>query len=185
LRVGDALVLTKPVGTGVLFAAAMRRKARAGWLEAAVASMVLSNRAAVSILHGHGAHACTDVTGFGLVGHLAEMMKASGVSATLTLPSVPALDGAHQMFAEGQQSSLQLDNLRARHVIANLADVAIDPRLPVLFDPQTAGGLLVGVPGAEAQACVAALRSAGYADAAVIGRVTTMDGTESLVTVEA
>jgi selenide,water dikinase len=183
LRVGDALVLTKPIGTGVLFAAAMRRKARAAWLETATASMVLSNRAAVAILHAHRVRACTDVTGFGLVGHLAEMMKASGVSATLALPSVPALDGAQQMFAEGQQSSLHPDNLRARHVIANLVEVANDPRLPVLFDPQTAGGLVAGIPDADASACVAELRKAGYADAAIIGHVTAMDGMESLVTV--
>jgi selenide,water dikinase len=184
LRAGDALVLTKPVGTGVLFAAAMRGAARAAWLEAALQSMCASNRAAVPVLQRHGARACTDVTGFGLVGHLMEMLRASRASAALRLADVPVLAGAAEMFAGGQQSSLQLDNLRARHAIANLAEVGRDPRLAVLFDPQTAGGLLAGVPADTATACVTDLRQAGYEHAAIVGRIADLQGDEPLVTIE-
>lgn len=181
LRAGHALVLTKPLGTGVVFAGAMRGGARASWIEAATRSMLLSNAAAVPVLRAHGVTACTDVTGFGLIGHLVEMMKASGVAASLDLGAVLVLPGALEMFANGQQSSLQLDNLRAGHVIANRAAVAGDARLPILFDPQTAGGLLAGLPAEHAGACVVALREAGYAEAAVVGRVSAADEAGAVV----
>ena len=183
LQPGDALLLTKPLGTGVLFAAAMRGAAHAAWIEAATANMLRANRAAVPILRQHGAHACTDVTGFGLLGHLVEMTKASRVAATLDLNSVPVLPGALEMFAVGQQSSLQLDNLRAGHAITNRDAVAADARLPILFDPQTAGGLLVGLPAANAAACLAALRQTGYLQAAIVGRVTAAGDDGNLVEV--
>src|SRR3981189_2399758 len=91
LRPGDALILTKPIGTGALLAAHMRGKAKARWVMAAIAHMTQSNRAAARVLRAHGAHAVTDVTGFGLLGHLAEMVKASGVDVTLVLLDLPLL----------------------------------------------------------------------------------------------
>lgn len=169
LRIGDALVLTKPIGTGVLFAAAMRGLAKGRWVEDALAHMLRSNREAAAILRRHGVTACTDVTGFGLLGHLAEIVKASGVGAELQLGSVPALQGAAELFAGGQRSSLQEQNLRARHMVENLAEVAGDPRLDLLVDPQTAGGLLAGVAPDRAAACLAELRAAGFAQASIVG----------------
>src|SRR5262249_18377171 len=112
------------------------------------------------------------------------MLRASHRSATLRLADIPVLTGATELFGAGQQSSLQLDNLRARHTIANLAGVGSDPRLPVLFDPQTAGGLLAGVPVESAAGCLAALREAGYERAAVIGTIADVQDGESLVTIE-
>lgn len=149
MRPGDRLVLTKPLGTGVIFAAAMRGAARGTWISAALASMRMPSTAAAEALVAAGAHACTDVTGFGLAGHLAEMIRATGrgddVTVDLHLDALPALDGAVELFARGFASSLQPDNLRARHLIDGMEAHATHAKLPLLFDPQTAGGLLAAV----------------------------------------
>jgi len=171
LRPGDALILTKPIGTGTLLAADMRGLAKSRWVQAAVRHMTTSNRRAAAVLTRHGVHAATDVTGFGLLGHLVEMTKASGVDARLRLDSIPVLDGARETAAAGVLSSLQPANVRLRRAIRGLEAAQRLPLYPLLFDPQTAGGLLAGVPAAEADACVAALRAEGYAQAAVIGEV--------------
>ncbi len=171
LSPGDALILTKPIGTGALLAAHMRGKAKARWAMAALAHMTQSSRAAASILRAHGATAATDITGFGLIGHLVEMVRAGNVDATLTLPAVPLLDGLRETVAAGIFSSLQPQNVRLRRAIRNLDEAAAHPLYPALFDPQTAGGLLASVPRERAQACVAALQAAGYASAAIVGSV--------------
>jgi selenide,water dikinase len=171
MRPGDALVLTKPIGTGTLLAADMRGKAKVRWVAAAIAHMYRSNREAAAVLARHGARAATDVTGFGLLGHLVEMVRASDVDVELALDRIPVLDGARETIAKGVFSSLQPQNIRLRRAIADLEAVAAHPDYPLLFDPQTAGGLLAAVPAAHAQACVAELRREGYAQAAVIGLV--------------
>ncbi len=171
LRPGDALILTKPIGTGTLLAADMRRKAKARWVMAAIAHMIQSNGRAADILRRYGVHAATDVTGFGLLGHLVEMVRASDVDVTVAIDRVPLLDGARETVALGIFSSLQPQNVRLRRAIRGLETVAKHPRYPLLFDPQTAGGLLAGVPIDQAQSCVAALRAAGYAAADVLGFV--------------
>lgn len=171
MRPGDALILAKPVGTGALFAADMRGKAKGHWIEAALASMLVSNRAAAECLLRHGATACTDVTGFGLLGHLVEMMKASGVDAEVRLNAVPLLEGALETVKAGIFSSLQPQNIRLRRAVANAEDAAKEARYPLLFDPQTAGGLLASVPADKADACMRDLRAAGYGNAAIIGAV--------------
>lgn len=171
LRPGDRLILTKPIGTGALFAADMRGKAKGRWIEAALHSMVMPNRAAARILFEHRTGACTDVTGFGLIGHLVEMTKASGVDVELDLNAVPLLPGALETVRQGIFSSLQPQNLRLRRALKDPGALAQDPRYALLFDPQTSGGLLAGLPEAHAPRCVEALKSAGYASAAVIGRV--------------
>jgi selenide,water dikinase len=172
LEPGDALILTKPLGTGTLLAADMRRKAKARWVMAAIAHMIQSNRKAAEVLRRHDVHAATDVTGFGLLGHLVEMVRASNVDVTISLARVPLLDGAMETVALGIFSSLQPQNVRLRRAIRELETVAEHPLYPLLFDPQTAGGLLAAVPLDQAEACVDALRTAGYAAAAVVGLVT-------------
>ncbi len=184
LRLGDVLILTKPIGTGTLFAADMRRCARGRWIDAAIVSMVHSNRAAAQSLRRHEATACTDVTGFGLLGHLMEMTRASGVDATLRIEAVPLLEGAVETVAAGIFSSLQPQNLRLRRAIRDLERMARHPRFPLLFDPQTAGGLLAGVPAHRAAACLAELRSLGYAAATVIGRVDPRSEAESPIAID-
>ncbi len=171
LAPGDALILTKPIGTGTLLAADMRGKAKARWVMAAIAHMIHSNRRATDVLRRHGVHAATDVTGFGLLGHLVEMVRASDVDVTLAVERVPLLDGARETVALGIFSSLQPQNVRLRRAIRDLDVAARHPLYPLLFDPQTAGGLLAAVPAGEAGRCVAALRAEGYVDAAIIGFV--------------
>lgn len=173
LRPGDRLILTKPLGTGVILAAEMRGRARARIVEGAIATMLQPAAAAASILAAHGATACTDVTGFGLLGHLLEMLSASAADARLDPETIPALNGALDLLDAGIASSLHAGNLSA---LAALADA--DPASPLsglLIDPQTAGGLLAGIPAGRAESCLTELRAAGYR-AVEIGVVDTRCG---------
>ena len=171
MRPGDVLILTKPIGTGTLFAAHARLQAAGRWIDAALESMQVSNRAAVPCLIAHGARACTDLTGFGLLGHLLEMTRASRVDAELELGALPILDGALDTVAAGIVSSLQPANVRLRRAIRNPEAFRNNPLYALLFDPQTAGGLLASVPADSAAACLAELHGLGYPKAVRIGRI--------------
>jgi selenide,water dikinase len=184
LRPGDALILTKPLGTGTLLAADMRLKARARWINAAIAHMTTSNRSAAAVLRRHGAHAATDVTGFGLIGHLVEMVKASSVDVRLFLAAVPLLEGAGETLALGIFSSLQPQNVRLRRAVRNLEEAAQQPTYAILFDPQTAGGLLASLPAARAEACLAELRANGAPQAAIVGVVEAASSALEPITIE-
>jgi len=173
LRPRDRLILTKPLGTGVILAADMRGLAPARVTAAAVAAMLQSGANAAACLLRHNATACTDVTGFGLLGHLLEMLRASGADARLDLEAVPVLDGALDLVRAGLTSSLHPDNLAALAALAE-ADPT-DPLTTLLIDPQTAGGLLAGVAAEDAADCLAELRALGYR-AAAIGIVEPMEG---------
>jgi selenide,water dikinase len=168
---GEVLILTKPLGTGTLLAADMRYGAKGRWVQAALEAMTVSSQAAAACLHGQGASACTDVTGFGLLGHLVEMTRASACGAALDLDALPLLDGAAETLAQGIFSSLQPQNLRLRRALQSPEVAARHPHYPLLFDPQTAGGLLASVPSDRAEACIAELHRLGYAGACVIGCV--------------
>ncbi len=158
-EVGDVLILTKPLGVGIVLAADMQGKARSAWVEAAFAAMLRSNRHAVPVLRKFMAKAVTDVTGFGLAGHLVEVMHASGVGAVVQEGALPLLPGVADLIAAGVESTLAPSNsLAAPHAPA------------IAWDPQTSGGLLAAVPADCAAACVRALKDAGYPDAGVIGR---------------
>jgi len=167
LKPGDALILTKLLGTGILFAGAMRGRTSARAIEAALTEMRRSNRRAAEILIAHGATAMTDVSGFGLAGHLGEMLAASGCDARLDLSAIPVLPEALSLVGQGIASTLLPENLSLRGLIDGEADPAT---LALLFDPQTAGGLLAGVRQAEAGACVADLHENG-STAAIIGTI--------------
>jgi len=184
MRPGDALILTKPIGTGTLFAAHARHAARGRWITAALATMQQSNQTASQILRAQGVRACTDVTGFGLIGHLIEMTRPSAVDVTLDLSALPRLAGATECIEGGIASSLQAANLRLRRALRNPEPYLHDPRYALLFDPQTAGGLLASVPADKAAECLRALRQAGYTEAAQIGRVTAATGAAEPITLE-
>ena len=164
-RPGDALVLTKALGTGVVLAAARLGFADAEWVEAAHASMLRSNRAAMRLLQAHSVRACTDVTGFGLAGHLSEMLHASGVGAQLRADAVPALPGALALLAAGWRSSFHATNERAVRPATTSTTSAV---LHLCFDPQTSGGLLAALPPEEVNALRADFTAAGE-DLFVIG----------------
>jgi selenide, water dikinase len=169
MRPGQALILTKAIGTGTLFAAHMQLKAKGRWLDDAIASMQQSNQQAATCLLEHLATACTDVTGFGLMGHLVEMTQASKVAVTLNLAAVPLLNGALETVAQGLTSSLQPQNLQAVQAIANASTVNHQPLFPLLFDPQTSGGLLASIPIEHSDRCLKALHALGYQHSAIIG----------------
>jgi selenide,water dikinase len=171
LKPGDKLVVTKPIGTGTLFAADMRHKAKGRWIASALDHMVMSNRMGAECLVQHGSRAATDITGFGLLGHLVEMVRASEVDVVLDLNSVPMMDGAEDTAKAGILSSLQPQNVRLRRAVANPEEAGNDPRYPLIYDPQTAGGLLASVPAENADACVAKLIELGYARTMIVGEV--------------
>lgn len=171
LRAGDVLILTKPVGTGTLFAAHARLAAKGRWIDSALASMMHSNKLGAECLRRYGSRACTDVTGFGLLGHLVEMTRPSGVDAELDLSAIPVLPGAEETAAAGILSSLQPANIRLRRGIRDQEKWVNHPRYPLIFDPQTAGGLLASVATDQAEACARELKALGYPHTAIIGRV--------------
>ena len=167
----DVLVLCKALGTGTLFAADMLRHAKGRWIDAAIESMLISNQQAGLCLQRHAVNACTDITGFGLIGHLQEMMKSSDLNVRLTLDELPILEGAHETMASGYFSSMHTQNSRLQNTLSCAASVRLHPRYPLLFDPQTAGGLLASIPAARAEKCLDELIKLGYKNTCIIGEV--------------
>ena len=163
---GDALILTRPIGTGVILAAEMAGQARGTNVQAMLRRMGTPQGDAAAILSG--AQAMTDVTGFGLAGHLLAICKASGVGAQIVLDAVPVYDGALDLSAAGHFSSLHADNLRSAPVTYHDPQ---DPKFALLHDPQTAGGLLAAVPANQADFLIERLCAAGHV-AVRIGRFT-------------
>ncbi len=170
LRAGDVLVLTKPLGTGVVLAAAMRGMARARDVAAVLAGMRQSNATAARILASHGARAMTDVTGFGLVGHLAEMLAGCGVAARLETTACPLYPGARALARAGIHSTLLPENMAHLAALAPGEEAGSVTRA-LLLDPQTSGGLLAGIPAGESDSVIAELHAAGVHSATVIGGV--------------
>jgi selenide, water dikinase len=169
---GQHLVLSKPLGTGVLLAAQMRGLARGRWLAAAFDSMLRPNGEAQRVARALGATACTDVSGFGLLGHLASMLRASGTGARLRLGALPALEGAAALLARGVRSSFHAQNACRPELVCGDASLARSTAAELLFDPQTSGGLLFALPAEHSDEAVARLRARGDAGAAVVGEIT-------------
>ena len=171
LRPGDAVVCTHAYGTGVLLHADGQGRLSGRWLESTHRSMLQDLAAAASVARRHRIACATDVTGFGVAGHLGEMVRRSQVSAKLDLLSVPSLPGALELLEQGLRSTAHEQNAEARKALA-LPNVSEDRRLrariDLLFDPQTCGGLLMAVPAERAESLVADLRAASYPAAAVI-----------------
>jgi selenide,water dikinase len=170
VRDGDALVLTKALGTGIISTALKRRKASGASVRAAVTSMVALNRTASSVMREFEVHACSDVTGYALLGHAAEMAMGSNVTIVLKSGKLPVLPGARRLAARGFLTG------GCRRNRAYLEDkVALDPRVPkglveVAIDPQTSGGLLIALPARDAARLVRELRAQGVEAATVVGR---------------
>ncbi|WP_300580627.1 selenide, water dikinase SelD [Marivita sp.] len=161
---GAALILTKPIGTGVIMAALMSGKARGADVAAALDAMQQGQKSAAQTLRD-AAQAMTDLTGFGLAGHTQNICAASGLAATLTLDTIPLLPGALDLSERGEHSSLY-DNNRAG--FSNIPD---SPLTSLLFDPQTGGGLLAAVPADQAQTLIDKLHQNGHPGSTVIGHL--------------
>jgi len=169
---GDALVLTKPLGTGIITTALKRRKASRDSVRATIASMIALNQVASSVMRQFPVHACSDVTGYGLLGHAQEMAGGSGVTIVLEAARLPLLPGARRLAEQGSLTGgckRNRDYLKDkiavdRSVRAGLVEIALDP--------QTSGGLLVALPQDRAVAMVATLRANGISAAALVGYAT-------------
>ncbi|HVF88375.1 MAG TPA: selenide, water dikinase SelD, partial [Pyrinomonadaceae bacterium] len=167
---GDTLILTKPVGTGVISTGIKFNKAREETVEASLKTMLLAGRDAAMAMSEAGAGAATDVTGFALLGHAWEMARASNVTLEIESACVPVIPGALELAAAGMLTSG--DKTNRRYVgddITIRGDVSRELG-SLLFDPQTAGGLLISIDSRRAANLLATLRES-YADAAIIGRV--------------
>ena len=179
LKPGDRLILTKPLGTATLLAAQRQCLCRARWWEAMIESMLRSNADSSRLARTFDVQAVTDVTGFGLAGHLFEMLDASRVSARLSLGAIPLLEGFVELNAIGICSSLDPANRvsESRCRLAR-AELASRPEYHALFDPQTSGGLLIGVPADRARDFVKKLKENGIPGAVDVGEV--FGGSESV-----
>ena len=171
---GDQLILTKPLGTGALFAGHMQLAVDGRDVSAGIASMLQSNCVAAELALAHSATACTDVTGFGLLGHLLEML-AQASAACLDLAALPLLHGAIEQVHAGTVSTMHVSNVRTHARFLGCTGSVDHARRDMLFDPQTSGGLLIAIPARLAQTLCEALHSSGYNDASIIGEVVALD----------
>lgn len=171
-RPGDAMVLTKPIGVGAITTAHKRGEASPAQLAAAVATMCELNAVARDAALATGVNAATDVTGFGLLGHLREMAAASGVGAVLDASAVPVIEGARDLLAAGAVSGGTRRNLDSIAPHVDLGGIGETDRL-LLADAQTSGGLLLAVPQARLPSLLEGLGVGRTGAAAVIGRFTT------------
>lgn len=170
-QAGDVLVLTKPLGTGIVCFAAQIQRAPENVLQAAIRSMTSLNRAASEIMQLHEAHACTDITGFGLLGHLAEMARTSAVDVELMWNNIPLLPGVLELARAGLIPGATDRNREALVATLELKEELDEMALELCHDPQTSGGLLIALPADRAQGLLASLQKAGMTEAAVIGHV--------------
>ncbi len=170
-RPGDLLVLTKPLGTGIVSLAAQLGRASPASVEAVIASMTTLNRAAAEVMVRHGATACTDVTGFGLMGHLAQMAIQSRVTAEIWAEALPLFPGALDYARQGMFSGAGERNAEFSAAIAEFeAGIGEDVRA-VLYDAQTSGGLLIAFPPERVEPALEEMRREGVAQATAVGRI--------------
>ncbi len=181
-KAGDRLLFTKALGTGVISTAIKKKAAKQAWIDAAIASMTTLNKNAAEVITGRFAvHAMTDVTGFGLIGHAREIALASSVSLRFHASRIPLLEGALECVRAGHiPGGLRANREFAECVVAYEGGISEGVRT-ILFDPQTAGGLLISVASEDATELLQALNAAGV-PAVEIGEV--LPATKPLITVE-
>lgn len=168
-RPGDALVLTKPIGTGVLFNACRAGKLPWKDLEAILPQVAALNRAALETALAFDIHACTDITGFGILGHTLEMARGSGLRIDLRFADLPLYPNAIEMYRKGETTGSNKANRALLNDALEMA-VALRPEQEeILFDPQTSGGLLFALPSDQADRLVEGLKAAGVSAAVCIG----------------
>lgn len=180
-RPGDALILTKPIGSGVLFNANLKGLVPSSAMTECVEILTTLNRAAAEVLQGFEVHAVTDVTGFGLAGHALEMAQGTGVTLRIETERVPLLAGAMAMYERGVSTGANAANRQLVEGKALFARSSPAWLREIWVDPQTSGGLLAAVPGERADEIVTALVAAGVRHAARIGTVEAYDGRSFLV----
>jgi selenide, water dikinase len=179
-KAGDRLLFTKALGTGVISTAIKKKTAQPSWIDAAVASMTTLNKKAAEVITGFAVHAMTDVTGFGLIGHAREIALASRVSFRFHASRVPLLEGALDCVRAGHIPGGLKANREFAECVVGYADEISEDIKTILFDPQTAGGLLISVASEDATGLLRALHEAGV-PAVEIGEV--LPATKPLIAV--
>ena len=167
---GDVLILTKPLGTGVLFNACRSGRLPRAELDPVLPQVAFLNGPAVEIALKYDIHACTDITGFALAGHTLEMARGSGLVIELAYAALPIYPNVLKMYEKGETTGSNGSN---RKLVTGKLDLAVKlsaAQEELLFDPQTSGGLLLAVAEDQAEALLRDLRGAGIASAAIIGR---------------
>lgn len=173
VKVGDAIILSKGLGTGLILASLMRNRCKGPWLEACLRSMLQHHLPLLGLLKQAAVHAATDVTGFGLLGHLAEMIHASKVHVELSTDALPLLPGAEELLDQGISSTLAAGNLRYAE---SLCTIQCEGPIPaILLDPQTSGALLLSIESGEADAWVREARELGFENCHIIATVSRED----------
>jgi selenide,water dikinase len=170
-RAGDVLILTKPLGVGILSAALKQARLDAAGYAAMLAATTRLNAVGAELAGMPGVHAMTDVTGFGLLGHALEMARGSGLTAEIRASAAPLLAGVEALARAGVRTGASPRNWASYGAAVDGTEALADWRRDLLTDPQTSGGLLVATAPGEAEAVLATVRAAGFAEAAVVGRM--------------
>jgi selenide,water dikinase len=169
VRPGDALILTKPLGTGVLFNANRARKLPWTELEAILPEVAALNGTALQVALAYDVHACTDITGFGILGHTLEMARGSSVQIDLVYADLPFYANAEDMYRRGETTGSNPANQKLVEAHLEVKAGLSSAQKELLFDPQTSGGLLLSVPADQAQQLLQALRAGGVMNANLVG----------------
>ena len=180
-KAGDKLVLTKALGTGIITTAGKQGTAPADVFQGAVATMATLNKQAADAMTKVGVNACTDITGFGLMGHLMSMVRSSRVGARIEYSKVPLLPGAWDLLVQGIVPGGTHRNLQAVSDAAQWHPELTDQQQLLLCDAQTSGGLLMSVPGDKVDKLVSELQASGVSTAEVIGEIT--EGADGIIEV--
>ena len=180
-RAGDGLILTKPVGSGVLFNANLKKWVSDEAMKECISVLTTLNRKAAEVMSSFEVHAATDITGFGLAGHCYEMVKGSQVAMEFSVDRIPIMREALEMYEKGVTTGVNAYN---RELVAEA--IRFEKDLPpwhkeIVYDPQTSGGLLVAVPEREGESLLKALQAAGVKWASLVGRVKPVSGATHLV----
>ncbi|GBC61898.1 selenide, water dikinase [Desulfonema ishimotonii] len=168
---GDLLILTKPLGSGVLFNANLKKWVSDAAMQACIRVLTTLNRTAAEVLSRYDVHGVTDVTGFGLAGHGLEMARGSGVTLEIRLSDVPLMREATAVYARGMSTGMNRSNRRMVEKDTSFSPDLSPEYREIAVDPQTSGGLLVSVREDQAPALLAELHRSGVSDARIIGRV--------------
>jgi selenide,water dikinase len=178
---GDVVILTKPIGSGVLFNANIKKWVSEAAMEECIAVLSTLNRKAAEVMAGFEVHAATDITGFGLAGHCYEMLKGSQVSMEFSMDRIPIMREALEMYRKGVTTGVNNYN---RELVARA--IRFEKDLPpwhkeIVYDPQTSGGLLAAVPERQGESLLRALQAAGVRWASLVGQVKALSGVTHLV----
>ncbi|MCH8300218.1 MAG: selenide, water dikinase SelD [Candidatus Marinimicrobia bacterium] len=172
IKRGDVLILSKPVGTGVLFNGVKKGALESKWLDRAVQRNVVLNKKASELMLKYDANACTDLTGFGLLGHLNEMVSPNDLSLEINALSVPYFEKAVETSEQGYKPGMSKDTMRSLEKSVSFDSTVSEAYRWLLVDPQTSGGLIISIPEERADDLMKELKSEDSPEAAIIGKVT-------------